>query len=63
MMRMERENSLNSGRLRPVDIDDAESYKVRKGKVGGYVDYLSDEDIGYLNQKTKTILPDYFGYT
>ena len=63
MKRMEREDSFNSGRLRPVDINDAESYKVRKGKVGGYVDYLSDEDIGYLNQKTKTILPDYFGYT
>jgi hypothetical protein len=29
--------------------DDPESHKFRKGKVGGYVDYLSKEDISYIN--------------
>ena len=25
-------------------------FKVRKGKIGGYVDYLSQEDIAYCNK-------------
>jgi hypothetical protein len=35
-------------KLRPGDPEDPESYKVRKGVVGGYADYLSPEDIRYV---------------
>jgi hypothetical protein len=42
-----------SGRYRdaltPGDPDKPDSYKVRRGKVGGYVDYLSDDDIAYCD--------------
>lgn len=36
--------------LCPADINDEESFKVRKGKIGGYVDYLKQEDITYCNK-------------
>ncbi len=35
--------------LTPKNINDIESYKTRKGKVGGYVDYLTLEQIEYCN--------------
>ncbi|RWL48140.1 MAG: hypothetical protein EOR60_07625 [Mesorhizobium sp.] len=35
--------------LLPSDVNDPESYKVRKGKIGGYRDYLSDDDVGYCD--------------
>ena len=35
--------------VKPADPDDPESFKVRRGKIGGYVDYLSEEDIVYMN--------------
>jgi hypothetical protein len=34
-------------RLLPRDASDPESYKVRRGKVGGWSDYLSAEDAAY----------------
>ncbi|MEM1002372.1 MAG: sulfotransferase domain-containing protein [Bacteroidota bacterium] len=38
-----------SWRLLPANASDEQSYKVRQGKVGGYVDYLSKEDIEYID--------------
>ena len=35
--------------------DDPESFRVRKGKVGGYVDYMTPEDIEYCNERMKTL--------
>jgi sulfotransferase family protein len=37
-------------RLTPADRNDPESYKVRRGIVGGFHDYLSPEDIAYCDQ-------------
>jgi hypothetical protein len=37
-------------KLTPRDKEDPESYKVRRGKIGGYVDYLSPEDVAYCNR-------------
>ncbi|MGA7544226.1 MAG: sulfotransferase domain-containing protein [Methyloceanibacter sp.] len=37
-------------KLSPSDPGNPESYKVRRGKVGGYVDYLSAEDIAYCDE-------------
>jgi hypothetical protein len=62
MRRMETEGSFRSSRLRPRDMEDAESFKTRRGKVGGFVDYLSDEDVRYLNQKVRSELSDFYGY-
>jgi hypothetical protein len=44
---------LNPGR-RPV----AKAMKVRKGKVGGYRDEMTDEDIEYVNHVINTYLTD-----
>ncbi len=35
--------------LKPYNQEDNESFKFRRGKIGGYVDYLSEEDIDYIN--------------
>jgi sulfotransferase family protein len=36
--------------LRPADLTDPESYKVRRGIIGGYVDYLSTRDQKFCNR-------------
>ena len=47
--------------LRPTDADDPDSYKVRRGKVGGYVDYLAAPEIGFLDRELARLDPRY-GY-
>lgn len=49
-------------RLKPANIDDRESYKTRRGKVGGFYDYLTEDEIEYLNHKMRNSLSDFFGY-
>ena len=36
-------------RLTPRDKGDPETYKVRRGKIGGYVDYLSPDDVAFCH--------------
>ena len=48
--------------LETWDVHDRDAYKVRKGKVGGYVDYLGDDDIHYLNSEIQKRLDPSFGY-
>ncbi len=50
MKKMEKEGSLSEPWMRPVDEKTENSMKVRKGKVGGYRDELSIEDIEYLDK-------------
>lgn len=49
MRKMESEGKFESKKLRPGDAEDPESFKVRRGKVGGYVDYLNEEDQKFCN--------------
>ena len=42
--KLEADGRFNIHRLRAKDLEDVESYKTRKGRVGGYKDYLSEED-------------------
>jgi hypothetical protein len=39
-----------SRKLSPPDPGDEESFKVRRGRVGGYVDYLSPDDIAFVDR-------------
>lgn len=55
MKKVESQNELNDERLKPTDVNDAESYKVRKGKIGGYKEYLNSEDISYVNGEIKKL--------
>lgn len=60
MQAMEKKNSFSSSRLKPANPSDRESYKVRKGKVGGFVDYLNQKEIEYCNEMiTNSLSPIY----
>ena len=47
--------------LRAGDVRDPESFKVRRGKIGGYEDYLSAEDRQYATDALTRLDPR-FGY-
>ncbi len=47
MQKLEATGAFDSKILRPGDVRDPESFKVRRGKVGGYREYLSLEDQKY----------------
>lgn len=49
LQRMEREGSAPTRSLRTASADDLESYKVRRGKVGGHRDYLAAADIAAID--------------
>jgi len=61
MHRME-ENESKDQRLKPVNHDDHESYKTRKGKVKGFIDYLDEKDIQNLNRLMKEKLSKMYNY-
>lgn len=50
MKKMEEQNIFGDSILRPGEKSDNESYKVRRGKIGGYVDYFTKEDLVYIDQ-------------
>ncbi len=62
MRKMEVEGRFQSGMLKPADQSNQETYKTRRGKVKGFVDYLSQDEILALNRKTSETLDRYFGY-
>jgi Sulfotransferase domain len=47
MQKLEAAGVFDSKILHPGDVRDPESFKVRRGKVGGYREYLSAEDLEY----------------
>jgi hypothetical protein len=49
MREMERCDQMKNRKLRPVDPDDEESFKTRKGKAGGYAETLDEADIAYAD--------------
>ena len=61
MRKMEASREYDRQILQPGDVNDPESYKVRRGKIGGYVDYLSRSDVDYADQ-TMSALDPRFGY-
>jgi hypothetical protein len=63
MRRMEVDGKFQHGMLKPGDRSNQESFKTRKGKVKGYIDYLSSAEIQALNDKMANDLPAYFGYS
>jgi hypothetical protein len=61
MQKLEAAGAFDSKILRPGDVRDPESFKVRRGKVGGYREYLSAEDQAFAaNALAK--LDTRFGY-
>ena len=62
MRQMEKEDRFKSTSLKPGDAGNPESFKTRKGKIGGYVEYLSPEEIDFLNSRIDQVLGGVFGY-
>jgi len=61
MQKLEAAGAFDSKILRPGDARDPESFKVRRGKIGGYREYLSAEDQEYAAHAL-TKLDSRFGY-
>ena len=63
MKKMEQTKFFRSSgaRVKPGDRDNPESFKVRKGKVGGYRDHFTDEQCAHLEQLAAGLDP-IFGY-
>ena len=62
MQKLEAAGAFDSNILHPGDVRDPESFKVRRGKVGGYREYLSAEDQRFA-EAALTELDRRFGYT
>lgn len=56
MREMEKKNKLANWRLKAADKNDLESYKTRKGKIGGFLNSLNEEDIKFVNKEMKNSL-------
>jgi hypothetical protein len=61
MQKMEAAGAFDSKILRAGDVRDPESFKVRRGKIGGYQEYLSAEDRQYAAEAMAQLDPR-FGY-
>ncbi|HEY3306151.1 MAG TPA: sulfotransferase domain-containing protein [Candidatus Binatia bacterium] len=61
MKRMESMRQFKNKILSAANLDDPESYKVRRGIVGGYRDYVAPDDIRYLDHAVSR-LDERFGY-
>ena len=62
MQKLEAAGAFDSNILHPGDVRDPESFKVRRGKVGGYREYLSAEDQQFSAAAMRELDPR-FGYT
>lgn len=65
MRRMEQENATKATAhrsLKPGDVSDPSSYKVRRAKVGGWKDYVTDEQADAIDRLVKERLSPVFGY-
>jgi hypothetical protein len=61
LQRIEASGTFPEGILQPIDASDPEAFKVREGKVGGYVKHFAERDIEYLNQELG-LLEERYGY-
>jgi len=62
MKRMETAGAFDSKILQTRDQRDAEAFDVRRGKIGGYSDYLSPDDHAYAGKMLAALNPE-FGYS
>lgn len=62
MKAMESTGSFGVDILKPTDSTDDNSFKVRRGKVGGYVDYFSDSEIAAINDLVRARIDASLGY-
>jgi hypothetical protein len=65
MRRLEQKRTfwLSGGRMVAKDRSNPESYKVRRGKVGGYRDYFTDDQVAEIEGFVQDHLSPVFGYS
>jgi hypothetical protein len=66
MRRMETENARKLGgqrSMKPGNADDPSSFKVRRGKVGGWRDYVTEEQADALDRLVRDTLNPVYGYS
>lgn len=59
---LERNNFFKNSRLAPRDANDPDSFKVRRGKVGGYRDYFDGAQIAEMEALVAARLAQVYGY-
>lgn len=65
MQRLERGNADDpqaSGRLKPGDVNNPQSFKVRSGRVGGYREAYTPEQVASIDARVRAELDPSFGY-
>lgn len=65
MQQLERSNADDphaSGRLKPRDVNNPQSFKVRSGRVGGYRDAYTPEQVASIDAQVRATLDPSFGY-
>lgn len=62
LRRREKSGEYQSSRLRPGNASDPESFKARKGKIGGFVDYLDPEDIARMTEVIREEMDPWYRY-
>lgn len=63
LSRKEKNGFFQSGRMRPADPLDSGSFKVRRGKVGGYRDYFTAEQNEAIDVLVRNGLDPAYGYS
>lgn len=58
----ERSGFFSGDRLRPTNPSNPDSFKVRRGKIGGYMEYFDSEQIATIDDLVKSRLTGYYGY-
>jgi hypothetical protein len=62
LQQKERENFFGTRRLQPRDPGNPDSFKVRRGKIGGYRDDLDADQVAWVEQQVADQLDPVFGY-
>ena len=57
LRKIEQSDAFGHERMRPADRANPDSFKVRRGKAGGYVDYFDTEEVAYLDQRIDALDP------
>lgn len=62
MRRLEATNALGTGRLAPRDAADPDTYKTRRGVVGGYLDYLDAAQVRHVDEVIRARLSPFYDF-
>jgi alcohol sulfotransferase len=62
MKQREAERVSDSDRLRATDVSNPDSFKTRRGKVGGWSDYFDDAQCAEIDRVVETTLHPSYGY-